>query len=443
MAPVLVKVVDTAPIAITHCGPRPTCRYHGHVSKTSLASRRSRRDEILKAAAGVFASAGYSNTSMREVAAAAGILPGSLYHHFASKEAIAVELVEDYHAELARTVREFRSDPDDPMAALRAFAHDIAHLSFQHPAALQISVSDAPATASSSLKTVVRAEPASVDRHWRGLISAAASAGAVKATVDTRILRHVLHGTLSHLALVEDHQFEPGAITDCVMALVFDGIATSGPAGQDRSKPSRAVDEAKHGWAEQVAQERRERPGQILEAARTAFAQRGFEATTMRDIADTAGIKASNLYRYFDSKDSIMQRILGDFSDRLLAAYRDVISAGSSTVETLDAILWLLNQAGRQFSREVEILHTWTRLQTLGVGLSYHEGAQARLVLLADLIASGVSGRELAMVGEPGLVASCLREIMWTPMRNLSHISAQRVREFYRESVFFGITERG
>ena len=63
--------------------------------KTPLAARNRRRDEILRAAAGLFASDGYASTSMREVAAASGILPGSLYHHFESKEAIAVELVED------------------------------------------------------------------------------------------------------------------------------------------------------------------------------------------------------------------------------------------------------------------------------------------------------------------------------------------------------------
>jgi len=60
----------------------------------SLAGRIRRRDEILRTAAELFASDGYTNTSMREVAAASGILAGSLYHHFESKEAIAVELVE-------------------------------------------------------------------------------------------------------------------------------------------------------------------------------------------------------------------------------------------------------------------------------------------------------------------------------------------------------------
>lgn len=139
-----------------------------------------RRDEILAAAAGLFASDGYTNTSMREVAAASGILAGSLYHHFESKEAIAVELVEAYHADLVRVVREFGSVPVDPLPALRAYAQAIAAVSFRHPAALQISLFDAPTTASSSLKTVVHAEPASVDRLWRSLISAAAKAGAIR-----------------------------------------------------------------------------------------------------------------------------------------------------------------------------------------------------------------------------------------------------------------------
>jgi AcrR family transcriptional regulator len=405
------------------------------------AGRGRRRDEILSAAAGVFASGGYTNTSMREVAAASGILPGSLYHHFASKEAIAVELVEEYHAEVTRVVREFRPGPADPMAALRTFARRIAHVSFRHQAALQLSVSDAPAAATSGLKTVVHAEPVSLDRCWRGLIGAAATAGAIRPAVDTRILRHVLHRTLSHVALAWDHPSGPGPVIDCVVALILDGLATEGQAVDDHSAPSRIVDAASAEWADQAARERRERPGQILDAARTEFARRGFEATTMRDIADAAGVKASNLYRYFESKDSIIQRILGDFSDHLLAAYRDVIATDAATVATLDAILWLLNLAGRQFSREVEILQTWNRLRPLGVADRYHEGALARFTLLTDLIHRGVADGELAVIAEPALVASCLREIMWAPMGSLGHISAQRVRRFHRQSVLAGVAE--
>ena len=59
----------------------------------------TRRTEILDTAAALFASSGL-RTSLKEIADACGILPGSLYHHFESKEAIIVELVERYHDDL-------------------------------------------------------------------------------------------------------------------------------------------------------------------------------------------------------------------------------------------------------------------------------------------------------------------------------------------------------
>ena len=407
-----------------------------------VASRVRRRDEILRTAAGLFASDGYTNTSMREVAAASGILAGSLYHHFESKEAIAVELVEDYHADLVRVVREFGAVPEDPLAALRAFAQEIAAVSFRHQAALHISMFDAPTTASSSLKTVVHAEPASLDRLWRTLISAASAEGEIRDGVDPRILRHVLHRTTLQAGLVtwgwETPSSGTRAVAECITALIFDGLATAAPARGDTSKATQAVDAARARWLAAAEEKRRQRRGQVLDVARTQFALRGFEATTMRDLADAAGITASNLYRYFDSKDSMIHEILEEFSDRLSEAYQEVIQAGSSVVETLDAILWLLDQAGRHFSREIVILQGFKRLLALGVADRYHDGAQARLTLLASLIDRGVAAGELNLVAGSDLVATCLREIMWSPMRNLAHISPLRVREFYRHSVLSG-----
>ncbi|WP_018546903.1 ScbR family autoregulator-binding transcription factor [Streptomyces sp. LaPpAH-108] len=54
---------------------------------------RSRRS-ILEAAADVFGERGYEAASTNEILAKAGLTRGALYHHFPSKEAIAVALVE-------------------------------------------------------------------------------------------------------------------------------------------------------------------------------------------------------------------------------------------------------------------------------------------------------------------------------------------------------------
>jgi len=52
--------------------------------------RRTRRDEILEIAVGLFAARGYHGVSMDDIGAAAGVTGPALYHHFAGKEAMLV-----------------------------------------------------------------------------------------------------------------------------------------------------------------------------------------------------------------------------------------------------------------------------------------------------------------------------------------------------------------
>ncbi len=54
-----------------------------------------RREKILKAAIQVFADKGYATTKITDIAAAAGMSHGLIYHYFASKEAVYAEIVED------------------------------------------------------------------------------------------------------------------------------------------------------------------------------------------------------------------------------------------------------------------------------------------------------------------------------------------------------------
>jgi len=60
-------------------------------AKAALSDRSNRRDDVLEAAAALFASKGYAATSIRDIAQQVGILSGSLYYHFASKEELLLE----------------------------------------------------------------------------------------------------------------------------------------------------------------------------------------------------------------------------------------------------------------------------------------------------------------------------------------------------------------
>ena len=52
------------------------------------------------------------------------------------------------------------------------------------------------------------------------------------------------------------------------------------------------------------------------------FAERGLRATTVRDIADSAGILSGSLYHHFKSKEQMVEEVLRDFLDWLFARYR-------------------------------------------------------------------------------------------------------------------------
>ena len=403
-----------------------------------------RRDEILRTAAGLFASDGYTNTSMREVAAASGILAGSLYHHFESKEAIAVELVEAYHADLVRVVREFGSVPVDPLPALRAYAQAIAAVSFRHPAALQISVFDAPTTASSSLKTVVHAEPASVNRLWRTLISAAAAAGAIKDGVDLRILRYVLHRTTLNAGLLWGWQTPAGtqAAAECITALILDGLAPVAPASADSSKATRVVDDARA----RLGRRGRREPG----PAPRSGAGRG--AQPVRPAGLRGDHHARHRGRGRDHREQPLpvlrvqglddprdpRGLLGPADGGLPRRHpRGLLGGGNPGRDPLAA-----GPGGPALRREIEILQGFKRLLDIGVADRYQAGAELRFGLLVNVIDSGVAAGELSQVAASDLVATCLREIMWSPMRNLAPISALRVRDFYRHSVLSGAAAR-
>lgn len=61
---------------------------------------------------------------------------------------------------------------------------------------------------------------------------------------------------------------------------------------------------------------REERRQQLIEAAAGAFLERGFDATSMEDVAQAAGVTRLIVYRIFDSKQDLYRAVL----DQLMAA---------------------------------------------------------------------------------------------------------------------------
>src|SRR6476469_3531163 len=92
--------------------------------------RRSRREEILEIAVGLFAARGYHGVSMDDIGAAAGVTGPALYHHFAGKEAMLAAALNPVSENLLAggraRVAEYEEDAAAALAALVDFHVDFA-----------------------------------------------------------------------------------------------------------------------------------------------------------------------------------------------------------------------------------------------------------------------------------------------------------------------------
>jgi AcrR family transcriptional regulator len=68
-----------------------------------------------------------------------------------------------------------------------------------------------------------------------------------------------------------------------------------------------------------------ERRDQLLLVARKIFAERGFQATTMDDIAKEAGFTKPILYQYFESKTELYREIVNQTAETLLNSLRSAV----------------------------------------------------------------------------------------------------------------------
>jgi AcrR family transcriptional regulator len=77
------------------------------------------RAHLIEVATRLFAAQGYDGTSIEAVLAESGVSRGSLYHHFAGKDALFQAVLAEISAEVGRQGAEATRDAPDPVAALR------------------------------------------------------------------------------------------------------------------------------------------------------------------------------------------------------------------------------------------------------------------------------------------------------------------------------------
>ena len=95
-------------------------------------SDKKRAGDIAKAAALLFDTNGYAETSLRDISIAAGLSKGGIYHYFSSKHEILFLIVDGYLDVLHDRVKEDLAEIEDPRAKLRFFLDRHLRIYLEH-----------------------------------------------------------------------------------------------------------------------------------------------------------------------------------------------------------------------------------------------------------------------------------------------------------------------
>ena len=101
--------------------------------------------------------------------------------------------------------------------------------------------------------------------------------------------------------------------------------------------------------------------GTVLEAACLLFAERGYRGTSMKDIAETLGVRAPSLYNHVTSKQEILLAIMDAAMDRALFALEEALDGVTDTAEQLRRATESLVLDFLRFPAEVTVCNTEVR----------------------------------------------------------------------------------
>ncbi len=191
--------------------------------RTQAERSETTRAALIAAARKLFGKRGYAAVGTEEIARAAGLTRGALYHQFAGKRELLEAVYEEVEAELTQRVAEGALSGSDPLEAMRAGFRMVLEASREREVQ-RIVMLDAPAVLGWERWREIAAQ------YGLGLIEAslqaAIDAGQI-AEQPTKPLAHVLMGALDEAAMLVARAEDPkktGAEVAETLDRLLDGL---------------------------------------------------------------------------------------------------------------------------------------------------------------------------------------------------------------------------
>jgi AcrR family transcriptional regulator len=186
------------------------------------------------------------------------------------------------------------------------------------------------------------------------------------------------------------------------------------------------------------------RRDELLELAAAMFAERGLRATTVRDIADSAGILSGSLYHHFKSKEQMVEEVLRDFLDWLFERYAEIVARESDPLERVKGLFMTSFEAIENRHAQVVIYQDEAkRLSPLPQFEFVETRNREQRRMWVDVLKQGVAEGSFRPDIDVDLVYRFIRDTTWVSVRWYQPggpLTAEEVGRQYLSIVLGGIT---
>jgi AcrR family transcriptional regulator len=186
------------------------------------------------------------------------------------------------------------------------------------------------------------------------------------------------------------------------------------------------------------------RRDELLELAAAMFAERGLRSTTVRDIADSAGILSGSLYHHFKSKEQMAEEVLRDFLDWLFARYLEIVDTEPDPLERLKGLFMASFEAIEHRHAQVVIYQDEAkRLSALPQFSFVDERNREQRKMWVDVLKQGIEQGCFRPDIDVDLVYRFIRDTTWVSVRWYQPggpLTAEQVGRQYLAIVLGGIT---
>jgi AcrR family transcriptional regulator len=200
-----------------------------------------RRELILSTAAEMFARKGLRATTVRAIADAVGVLSGSLYHHFPSKDAIVDEVLTRYLDAIRARYAVVLASGKDPADCLHDLVVTSLEVAEEQPHATAVYQNEAQYLREMPAFSTLQSAATEIQQAWLQVIAAGVADGSFRDDIPARVFYRLIRDAvwLSVRWHRPDGPYPTGQLAEDVTSLFLHGFATDDSAVKQANGPGK------------------------------------------------------------------------------------------------------------------------------------------------------------------------------------------------------------